>query len=154
MILTIISTLLGFFSSTLPSIFKYLEEKQKLKYNVQIVSLQLEATLRNIDAVKEIEKIKASIQDTDSAREHDNNTNGGSIINFIRATVRPFVTYSFVALYISVKLIILYALWNEGFTINNLEAATKIILDETTVAMIAMILGFWFGQRAMLNKDR
>lgn len=144
----------GFISSSLPNLLKYLEERQRLKYNVQIVSLQLEATLRNIDAAKEIAKIKQEIEDSTSARNHDNSLNGGPFINFIRASVRPIVTFSFVSLYIGIKLIVLFILYKEGLNINNIEIVSKIILDDTTIAILATILGFWFGSRAMLNKEK
>ncbi len=148
----IISLFLGFLSSSIPSFFKYLETRQQLKYNVQLATLQLEATIRNIEAVEEIEKIKKNLDDTISARNADLDSGGGAFAEFLRASVRPIITYSLFGLFLAVKIISIFVLMNAGLTLENMELATKIILDEVTLSMIATIGGFWFGSRVVFGK--
>jgi len=150
----ILTALLSFLSSCLPNILKYFEERQRLKYAVQLETIKLEAIVRNAQAATDIAASKDSLDDTISARDADNVLDGGPVINFLRSSVRPVITYSFFSLYFGVKLIAAYSIMKVGITIENAELATKIILDETTISIIIIVIGFYFGSRAMMNREK
>ena len=150
----ILTAILSFLSSCLPSIMRYFEERQRLKNNVQLETIRLEAAIRNLEAVKELEKHRYDIQDTANAREEDNKTQYKGFMEFLRASIRPVITYTLFGLFIAVKIITIYVLWNSGININNAEAFGKIVLDEATMTLLALILGFWFGSRVMSIIDR
>ena len=150
----LLTAILGFLSSTLPSFMRYFEAKQRFKYEIQLAALQLEATIKNVDAAKDIAEAKAILDDSISARNLDRDIDGGKFINFLRASVRPVITYSFFSLYFGVKLVAAYIILQNDLTIANVEAATLILLDETTISIIVMVIGFYFGSRAMINKDK
>lgn len=142
----LLTAILGFLSSCLPSIIRYFENKQKFKHDLQMATLQLEAASRNIDAAKEI----ARIRDTQDAREADEAADG--FIGKLRASVRPVLTYGFVGLFFWVKGMAIYVIMENGLTIENVEVATNILLDEVTVSIITIVIGFYFGSREIFRK--
>jgi hypothetical protein len=145
------TTILGFLSSALPNILRYFENKQKMRHELQMATLKLEAAVRNVELMKDMKEIDAYLADTKSAREHDSEVEGSKIIEFLRSSVRPIITYSFVGLYFAVKIMAIIVLLNHGLTIDNIDVATKIILDETTISIIGLVIGFYFGSRSMFT---
>lgn len=157
MSLTIISTLLGILSSTLPSIFRYLERKQDLRQQVELARIQAEAASVSSKAQKNLESIKSASIEGDNLRNHDNLLDGGEFVNALRASVRPIVTYVFFLLFCMVKIMVAMIVFSEGINIENMKEALDLILDENTIAIFSMILGFWFGGRSLerlLAKDK
>jgi hypothetical protein len=65
------------------------------------------------------------------------------VIN-LRASVRPIVTYIFLALLLFVDITGLIWAMNSGV---NFAEAMQIVFSEEEMAIIASIIGFWFGSR-------
>lgn len=149
--LVILTTIAGLLSSAIPAIFRYLEMKQKYKFELQLATLKLEAQLRTAEVNRDIRNIEETFADIQKAREADVEP-GNSWMETWRASVRPFITYSCFSLFYGVKVTTAIVLLQSGLTIENMEAATKIILDDTTISIITIIIGFYFGSR-LLNKD-
>lgn len=150
----ILTAVISFLSSSLPSLLKYFELKSKLKHELQITTLKLEASIRNVDADKEVEKARAEVQDVINARENDDLTNVPRWIEVVRALMRPLVTFLFVGLYVWFKVATMIVLIRNGLTIDNMEIASKIILDETTVTVIMIVIGFYFGSRSNFHQSK
>jgi len=149
--LVILTTIAGLLSSAIPVIFRYFEMKQKYKFELQLATLKLEASLRNAEVNKELKTIEETFADIQKSRESDAGY-GNSWMETWRASVRPFITYSCFSLFYGVKVTTAIVLLQSGLNIENMEAATKIILDDTTISIITIIIGFYFGSR-FLNKD-
>jgi len=150
----ILTAVISFLSSSLPSLLKYFELKSKLKHELQITTLKLEASIRNVDADKEVEKARAEVQDVINARENDDLTHVPGWIEVVRALIRPLVTFLFVGLYVWFKVATMVVLIRNGLTIDNMEIASKIILDETTVTVIMIVIGFYFGSRTNFHQSK
>lgn len=150
--LVILTALIGFISSSFPNLLRFLEVRMKLKHEIQLASIRLEAAIRNVDATKEIDRAKETVQDTISARDSEDGIEGGKYVEIIRGLLRPFITLLFVLLYFGFKLLTGIVLFNAGVNIDNLEVASKIILDETTVSILMIVIGFYFGSRMTFNK--
>jgi hypothetical protein len=140
--------LLGFVSSTIPSLLKYFERKQEIAYELELTKLKIEAAVRGYEVTTEIADIDASISEGESVRKHDALLDGGDYINALRASVRPVVTYAFFGLFLLVKLSVAFVIiMHNGLTIDNMELVQRTVLDEPTNAVFAVIVGFWFGSR-------
>ncbi len=151
--LTILSTLLGIVSSTIPGIIRYFEKRQELQYELAIGRLKLEAATRGYQIAVDVAGTQADVSEIQSARQHDTITRASQWVVNLRSSVRPIITYTFFALVILVKFgfaigMVLYA--NDGtITAATLDAIHTRLLDDPTNAVFSVILGFWFGSRAM-----
>lgn len=149
MLLTIISTVLGILSSSIPNLLRIWERRNEARYELELTKLRLEGLKAGLDVSKDIEDIKALVREGESTRSHDSVLDGGEFINKLRASVRPVITYTFFLFFIFVKLTAFVLVISQGLTVENLNLAMATIFDDTTVAVFSTILGFWFGARAL-----
>lgn len=68
-------------------------------------------------------------------------------LDYLRASVRPVLTYAFFALFAFIKVTAMY----HAFVHDHTAAVDllPILWDEGTEALFAAVLSFWFGSRAM-----
>jgi hypothetical protein len=70
-------------------------------------------------------------------------------------TVRPTVTYIFVAELVAINAFLCYYLWQHPGLINGIDDVlkyTEIIFSDDEMAMLGGIIGFWFGSRGWSKK--
>ena len=149
MLLTLISTLLGILSSTIPNLIRIWERRNEAKYEIELTKLRLEAAREGLQMSREVEEIKAIVQEGDSLRDNDSSINASPFINDLRASVRPIITYTFFFLYIAVKAVAFAVIIGQGITVQNMELALNTIFDDNAIAIFSAVLGYWFGSRAM-----
>lgn len=150
MILTIISTLLGILSSTIPSLIQYFSRKKELEYEITIATLKVEAAKNGLDLSREIADIKAMVDEGNNIRVTDAELDGGSFVNSLRASVRPVLTYALFGLFIGIKFFVAaIILMSADLTIQNLKLAFDAILDENTMAITSTVVGYYFGARTL-----
>jgi hypothetical protein len=110
------------------------------------VAMQTQAQM----AVAESEMVKG-------AQDHDKTIieNGSRwVVNYI-GTVRPTVTYIFVAELVAINIFLCVYLWNNPGLITNMDDVlqyTDIIFSSDEMAMLGGIIGFWFGSRNWSKK--
>ena len=158
--LTILSTLLGIVSSTIPGIIRYFEKRQELQYELAIGRLKLEAATRGYQIAVDVAGTQADVSEISSARQHDTITKASQWVVNLRASVRPVITYTFFVLIMVVKVgfaigMVVYAADGsvDGAT---LDAIHSRLLDDPTNAIFAVIIGFYFGSRSLekMSKGR
>jgi hypothetical protein len=72
---------------------------------------------------------------------------GFVLLRFLRASVRPVITYTFFGVFAFIKLYGFYfAVHRENVSI---LLMLPILWDEGTQALFAAVLSFWFGSRAL-----
>lgn len=155
LIASIIGTLTGGLTSILPGVLSYLQRRDELKYELQL--LQLKSKLSEQNAQQELDLInaRADIDEGKSIRSHDASLDGGRFINALRASVRPVITYIFFFLFVFVKVMAVLAgvqsAGSEDWLGNALawNNLMPIIWDDQTAAIFGAIIGFWFGGRAI-----
>ena len=152
MILTLLGTLLpgllGLVTSALPNFVNYLERGQSNKHELELVKLKMEAAREGLDHSLILEGVKAAVAEGKSLRDHDITLSNNVIINNVRASVRPAVTYFFFILFIGVKVFAGMIMYEAG------ESGTAIldaIWDSITIAIFLTIIGFWFGSRSLMH---
>lgn len=147
---TLISTILGAVTGVLPDVVDLFKKRQDSKHELELTKLK--AHLQKQNAGLELDKLnaKADIAEGKSILAHDAGLDGGSVINALRASVRPVITYLFFFAWSAIKI---YALWF-GLYVQNIEMIDllPLIWDEDTQIIFGSCLGFWFGSRAMTRR--
>mgnify|MGYP003146755344 CR=1 FL=1 len=139
---TLLGSLLGFTTSFLPKVMDYFNRKQDNAHEL--------AMLEKMHANKmEMTAIDANIREVETIHEHDAALDGGKFINGLRASVRPVVTYMFMALFVAIEVTALWALIDMGTKWGD---ALLIIWDDEMMGMWSAILAFWFGGREFRKK--
>lgn len=146
MLLTLLSPFLGILGSLLPSIVRIFEQKQQLKYDLEMNKMKMEAAVQNANIQIAIEDAKADVADATSVRSYDSNIDGGKFVNALRASLRPVITYTFFFVFIFIKLAVLFVMIDQGAS---METMVKTIWDQDTMALFGAIMGFWFGARIL-----
>lgn len=145
--ISLIGTLIGFGTSIVPEVLGYFKQKQANEQELRMLEAKAKyASQLSELRIKELDA-EAEIQETKSIYEHDRTIDSGPIINSLRGSVRPVITYLFFALFAGVKATLIYAL----IANQNVEwtVAIQTAWDDDTAAIFSAIMAFWFGNRAM-----
>lgn len=148
--LTLLGSLLGFLSSSVPSLLKMWQQKQDNNQELAILDRQLEQQRQGHVQRLEAINVEADIKHTQALYTHDASLKGSPWIETLRASVRPFLTYAFFTVFATVKMSALYVLLvDQGIGFAN---AMPLIWDGETEALFAAVVSFWFGARALNNR--
>ena len=148
--LALLSPLFGILGSLLPSVVRIFERKQEIKYEIELTKIKIEAAERQADLQFNVEMVKADSQLRQSALDHDKSLDGGKFINALRASIRPVVTYTFFALFVSVKVAAAWVMIQNGDPVPEM---LKAVWDIETMSLFSTIVAFWFGSRVMEKRD-
>jgi hypothetical protein len=140
--LTLLGTVLGFGSSFLPRLLDFFQDKADKKHELEIMTRQAEIQLDRT-------AIDANIREVESIHVHDASLDGGGFVNALRASVRPVITYIFMALFVGVEVTTYYLLVDGGLAPG--EALVESFNDEV-MALWSSIIAFWFGGRQFARK--
>ena len=135
--LTLLGSVIGFGSSFLPKVMDYFQDKADKKHELEVMK---QAALIQLDQTA----IDANIREVETVHEHDAALDGGSFVNGLRASVRPIITYLFMALFVAVEIATYYLLIKSGVAPGEALVAAW---NEQIMALWASILAFWFGGR-------
>jgi hypothetical protein len=156
--LTLISSLLSFFSGGLPNILSFFQDKSDKKHEMDMAKLQTERELqmaeRGFIAQAKVEEIKleqtqveAQAQERNALYQHDIEISKGAstwVIN-IRALVRPVITYGLFGLLVFVEIFGFYYAIHTG---EDFQVAMNLLWDDETQIIWASVVSFWFGTQA------
>jgi len=166
--LSLISTLGGLLISGLPNVLGFFQDKSDKKHELELARMQTERELQMMErgfiAQAKVEEIRTDqiMMQTDAdmtkaAYEHDAKVlaKASPWASTFVATVRPVVTYLFVAELFLINIGIgVYAFTHPGI-INNVDDLLKIsgeIFSSDEMAMLGGIIGYWFGSRGWSKK--
>jgi len=137
--LAIIGAIIGLFGSLLPEVLKFLNNKEDHKHEIDMAKVQIEMS-----------KLAGDIEETKAIYAHATVPTGDGILTqilaFISHTVRPVITYAFMATYILVKYAVYISYTQVGYTWTQ---AISVLWGEEDFAVFATIMAFWFGGRFM-----
>ena len=150
-LLSLLSPLLGILGSLLPSIVRIFERKQEIQYEIELTKLKMDAATLQSTANIDIEALKAIASEGQSVRDHDSKLDGGPVLNALRSSIRPVVTYVFFIVFILVKLVALGVMISQSLPVPEILDA---IWDAETMSLFSTILAFWFGSRIMEKRDQ
>lgn len=132
----IISSILGFGSAFIPSVLNYFQDRSDKKHELAMLTKQEEIRAASAKETRELDNIAIEL---DTERESIRGSHqpmqmtGNAFIDGLRGSVRPIVTYWFMALYS-------YSKYTDH--IQGLQLWTQ-----SDRAIFATIICFWFGDR-------
>ena len=155
--LSILSGVLGFATSGLPSVLKFFEQKGDNNHEQEMAKLEIQRTMELAKAgyasQEKIEEFKTDqvemetyAQERVALYQHDEKVAEGAstwVIN-LRASVRPVITYIFVFIVLFIDVVGLIWAIRSGV---DFVTALDIIFSQEEMAIFASIIGFWFGSR-------
>jgi hypothetical protein len=161
--LSLISTLGGLLISGLPSALGFFQDKSDKKHELELAKLQTERELQMMErgfiAQQKVEEIRtdqvemqSAAQMQNAALDHDKKVMERAstwVVNYV-GTVRPTVTYIFVAELVIINFWLCYQLFKIPNLINGVDDLTiigELIFSSDEMAMLGGIIGFWFGSR-------
>jgi len=134
-----------------PEVLKFFSHKKDLDHEYRMMQAEMEIAkakidlgFRQVDAQVEVEQLTAIAQ---AAKEQGQTARAaGKLVAAISALVRPLVTYWFVVLYSTVKILGMALAIDQG------GAWKEVIISawsKDDMAILFMILGFWFVSRTI-----
>lgn len=161
--LSLISTLGGLLISGLPKLLEYFQNKADQKHELALAAVQTERELALAAAgfaaqarVEEIRTDQVAMQTEaqmiEAALKHDEKVLEKAsqwVANYV-GTVRPTVTYIFVAELVAINIFMCVYLWNNPQLIQGIDdviAYSELVFSSDEMAMLGGIIGFWFGSR-------
>lgn len=144
MLTAILAPLIGLLGSFLPALIQLWQKKQDYTHELDLAKLNMEAATRQGQIQLAIENVKADVAEGESLRSHDAALDGGVIINTLKASIRPVITYIFFGLFVAVKLAAAITMIRLG---QNIPEMLKAVWDTETMALFGAVIAFWFGSR-------
>ena len=140
--ISLLGSILGFASGVVPEIVGYFRKKQDHQFELELYEAKAKyATVLSENKLKEVD-LKAEIQELKSLYKHDASLKTeSSFISTLRASVRPVITYFFFLMFVGVEASVIFDLVE--------PALIDEIWNENTQGLLAAVLTFWFGSRAM-----
>jgi hypothetical protein len=160
--LSLVSSLLGFAAGGLPKVLDFVQDRGDKKHELAMMAANRE---REIALAKEgfvaqarVEEIKSDqiamqtqTQERLGMYKHDMKIGEGAstwVIN-LRSSVRPVVTYIFVALLVVVDIAGIWYAYSTGVAF---AEAMDMVFSDDEMAILAAIISFWFGSQAFNKK--
>lgn len=145
--MTLFASLLGFTSSTVPTLLRFWQERSDRQHELLILEKQIEQMRQGLSQRVDEINVQADINQSAARYPHNVSLSKGTWVDTLRASVRPVLTYAFFLLFTLVKLCALYVLVVDQQ--QTVAQALPQIWDQETHALFAAVMAFWFGQRAL-----
>lgn len=155
---SLISTLLGFVTSGLPSILSFFQQRGDQKHEQEMAKLEIQRALELAKAgyasqekVEEFRTDQVEMQtyaeERNSLYHHDEEIGHGASrwVTNMRASVRPIISFTFI--FIMVFIDITGIIWAMNIDGINFYEAINTLYGETQQNLCGAIIGFWFGSR-------
>ena len=146
--LTILSTILGFFSSGFPSILRFFQDRTDKKHELDMMQMQIEFQKLNIG--KQLEAIDVQAQSAQMQSMYQTIKTDISWVDAYNGIVRPTIALSLFIAYMVTKIPLIYMqmeLISVGTVVHNLWC-------EHDSALFGSIIGFYFGGRTFMRASK
>jgi len=152
--ISLLGSLLGFGTSSIPMIMGFFEKKQankqellmleaKAKYASELSKLKLQ----EMDAQADIEEVKGLYKHAESLAK----ANQSPFVSALQASVRPVITYAFFSVFAFVKI---------TYVVMAVQSGTEVLpaileaWDAESQTIFAAIISFWFGNRLFKARSK
>ena len=152
--ISLLGSLLGFGTSSIPMIMGFFEKKQankqellmleaKAKYASELSKLKLQ----EMDAQADIEEVKGLYKHAESLAQ----ANKSTFVSALQASVRPVITYAFFSVFAFVKI---------TYVVMAVQSGTEVLpaileaWDAESQTIFAAIISFWFGNRLFKARNK
>lgn len=153
--LSLLATLFGFMSSFAPNILDFFKEGRDMKHELQMMDKEQELMDRKAElnleqiqvesetSINELE-IKSENDSVVFAHKSSQSLKPAQWVDNIRALTRPILTFWFMSLYTFSKVSIFTGAMKGGLP---WPEAGQLMFTEYDLALLATVIGFWFGDR-------
>ena len=145
--LTLFTTALGFATSFAPNILNYFQDKKDKEHELNLLKAETEMQLKLGEQRLETMAVEGDIREIEAAHKEQAAAVRKASTAFanLSASVRPVVTYLFVAEFLLINWAIIWVvLSTTGITLEGLQS----LLDDRFFALLSSMIAFWFGNRA------
>ena len=144
---TLIGAICGFGASVTPEVIGLVKAERDHKHDIALKELELQAADKNYTFQLANNALTGSTEELKALLTADAGIQSTPFFNALRASVRPVVTYLLVLMFCIVKLALLSSL----FLYHDVKFTEAVVLlwDTDTMSILAAVLSFWFGSRAM-----
>tara|TARA_R100001198_G_C5236445_1_gene214265 strand:+ start:141 stop:599 length:459 start_codon:yes stop_codon:yes gene_type:complete len=145
--LTLFTTALGFATSFAPNILNYFQDKKDKEHELNLLKAETEMQLKLGEQRLETMVVEGDIREIEAAHKEQAAAVRKASTAFanLSASVRPVVTYLFVAEFLLINWAIIWVvLSTTGITLEGLQS----LLDDRFFALLSSMIAFWFGNRA------
>jgi hypothetical protein len=160
--LSLISSLMGFAAGGLPKVLDFVQDRGDKRHELAMMAANREREIalarEGFVAQARVEEIKSEqvamqtqAQEKLAMWKHDMKIGEGAStwVTNLRASVRPVVTYIFVALLVVVDIAGIWYAYSTGVAF---AEAIEVIFSDDEMAILAAIISFWFGSQAFNKK--
>jgi hypothetical protein len=141
--------IIGFLAAIAPELIQMLKDRFSHQRDLEARQQELDAaakgyeyTIHNQD--EQLEAQAAEIVALQLQAADNDDVKGHIVLQFLRSSVRPIVTYGFFALFATIKLAALHHGIDYGTPVDKL---LEVIWDDDTESLFAAVVTFWFGSR-------
>jgi hypothetical protein len=154
----LLSVISGALTSLAPEALKLWNRKNEMKHKKEMMEITSKIDAERFDHDKYIAELSALVDEGKSIRDHDSSVDGGKFINAVRASVRPFITYLFFFVFVFIKAVGVWLIFNNNGGFVDMSIAWSdiypLVWGEPEQNIFAAIMGFWFGSRAIDQTKR
>tara|TARA_B100002019_G_scaffold151540_1_gene130516 strand:- start:4804 stop:5271 length:468 start_codon:yes stop_codon:yes gene_type:complete len=145
--LSILGSLLGFASSSVPAVTDLFAKKGDRKHELEKMKLAAELKAQGMDVDMKQYEVMGADKEHERLIAHDTaimQSTGWT--SALQKSVRPIITYAFFGLFSVIEVTLLMSALENG---TDFREAIQLLWDEDTKAIFAAIISFWFGSRAV-----
>jgi hypothetical protein len=135
--MTLLGSILGFFSAMVPELITLFKDKQDQKHQLKVLELG-----------KQKAQLTAEKAEIESLYRYLGKFNS-KFIEILSASVRPVISYGFFLLYALIKVFIFMRIFEHN---HDAYIALSEIWTEEDCTIFAAIISFWFGYRAFRHQ--
>ena len=165
--LTILSTILGFAGPFIPELLKFFRQKSEMQHELEVMRLQADIADRQHQWKIEEINVHADVAESLAIRKPvpsfgvqilDAAKGLGisawtwipvfwmfALLDWLSGMVRPLITYAVVAFWLAFKI----AAFMNVQELEGWRTAIQTSWQEDDLAVLMLVLSYWFGQRAM-----
>lgn len=156
--ITLLSTVVGFLSSGVPSLFEYFKDQRDKEHELKIMQLQMEMAEKNLksnlDAIElQNQAVMTQAESAENIAEiqalYSTYKTGIDWVDAINGMVRPFIAFALIGLYCVIEVMIFNILSSNKEILS--ISAIEMLWGEEDQILFGVVISYYFGSRA-LNK--
>lgn len=166
--IALLSALAGFFSAAFPEVLKLFREGKDRAHEIALLEMQMRferektaaaAEFQQADSLRQLQAIELQTDAAETAalnaRVKDSLVQV-AWVDALAGSVRPVLTYGFCLIYALVKWAQFHVLMHPNLPWQEISAPQALVLlwTQDDVAIFTAVIGFWFGQRALVRAKR
>ena len=146
----LIGAIIGFLAALVPELIGMWKDHVQHKRSMREKEQELEAATAGYEFVimsqnDVIEEQAAQIEQLFLMQQDMKEASSSPVMQVLRSSVRPLLTYAFFGLFAVIKLYALVQAVHQGMSVIDV---LPVLWDEDTEGLFAAVISFWFGSRA------